>query len=287
LGAATVLDVPSAYEYYVDMAREEGVPCDEERRASEAAYIRDERRVADWLFAPSDYVIQCLRENGVSASRIVKIPYGVDPDRFIPDGAQPRAWRRSGEPFRALFVGRIDFRKGARYLLEAWQSLDLPSSELVLAGGADEAELERLSRCRGNWRWVGNIPWTEVHRLFQSADVFVFPSLAEGSALVTYEAMAAGLPVITTPNAGAVVRDGEDGFLVPIRTPAAIADRLSWLYEHPRERAAMGQRARQRILEQYTWRHYRARVARAYQAIHDGEPVQDAVDALNEQIVAR
>jgi glycosyltransferase involved in cell wall biosynthesis len=66
------------------------------------------------------------------------------------------------------------------------------------------------------------------------ADVFVLPSLCEGSATVCYEALASGLPVITTPNAGSVVRDGIDGFIVPIRDAEAIAARLEMLISDPR-----------------------------------------------------
>jgi glycosyltransferase involved in cell wall biosynthesis len=73
----------------------------------------------------------------------------------------------------------------------------------------------------------------EVRRHYQWADVFVFPSLCEGSAMVTYEALAAGLPVITTPNAGSVVRDGVDGFIVPIRDAEAIAAKLDLLARDP------------------------------------------------------
>ena len=90
---------------------------------------------------------------------------------------------------------------------------------------------------------IGPVPRSEVKRHYEWADVFVFPAVCEGSATVTYEALAAGLPVITTPNAGSVVRDGIDGFIVPIRSPEAIAERIDLLAQKPDLLAWMSQNA--------------------------------------------
>jgi glycosyltransferase involved in cell wall biosynthesis len=95
---------------------------------------------------------------------------------------------------------------------------------------------------------------------FQQADVFVFPSLYEGSALVIYEALASGLPVITTPNSGSVVRDGLEGYVVPIRDARALAEKIAQLYSDRALRKDMGARARRRA-EEYPWSAYRRRLA--------------------------
>ena len=81
------------------------------------------------------------------------------------------------------------------------------------------------------------------------ADVFLLPSLCEGSATVIYEALAHGLPVICTPNTGSVVRDGMDGFIVPIRDAATTAARLEQLAGDRELRTWMGANARQRASE--------------------------------------
>jgi len=104
--------------------------------------------------------------------------------------------------------------------------------------------------------------------VFQQCDVFVFPSIKEGSALVTCEAMAAGLPVIATPNAGSVARDGEDGFLVPIRDMDTLCKRLEQLRRDQALRIRMSQSAR-RCAEQFTWRAYSDRLLDAYARIAD------------------
>ncbi len=265
-GALTALDAPSAREYAM---RAEG------RSASGPASQRvsEERELADYVFAPSDFVVACLLEHGVPAEKIVKIPYGVDPTRFAPSGA-PRRDRR----FRALFVGRIGLRKGVRYLLEAWRRLSLPDAELVLIGEPDRAGREILREYAGLYRWLGSMPNHEVHGWFRESDLFVFPSLSEGSAYVSYEAMASGLPMVTTPNCGAVLRDGVEGFLVPPRDVDALAEKILFLYERPDVRTEMGARARALIEARYSWRHYRGRIGAAYLAILSGAPVQTAVD---------
>jgi glycosyltransferase involved in cell wall biosynthesis len=89
-------------------------------------------------------------------------------------------------------------------------------------------------------------------KVFQSADVFAFPTIEEGSALVTYEALACGLPVITTPNAGSIVRDGEDGFLIPIRDVGYLVEKLKLLRQDHQLRKIMSHSARQRT-KKFTW----------------------------------
>lgn len=77
---------------------------------------------------------------------------------------------------------------------------------------------------------TGAIPRSEMRAQFEWADVFFLPSVCEGSATVIYEALMSGLPVVTTPNAGSLVRDGVDGYVVPIRDVDAMADRLGRLH---------------------------------------------------------
>jgi glycosyltransferase involved in cell wall biosynthesis len=107
---------------------------------------------------------------------------------------------------------------------------------------------------------IDHIPQSELAEAFRKADVFVFPTLVEGMPLVVIEAMASGLPVITTPNGpGDIVRDGVDGFLVPPRNVDAIAERLEQLRLDPNLRISMGRAARERALK-FTWEYYREKV---------------------------
>jgi starch synthase len=224
---------------------------------------RDEALEADCVLAPSDYVRRTLIEQGVAPERIALVPFAVRVERFKP----PERPRDDGV-FRLLYVGQISQRKGVKYLLEAVKRLALPDLELVLVGGIVGSGVG-LAPYDGYFRHVPNVPHGEVQRLFQSADLFVYPSLHEGSALAIFEAMASGLPVITTENAGSMVRDGIDGYLVPLRDPGAIAQRIAELHADPARRHAMAANARQRA-EQFTWRHYRERLGGVLDALIAG-----------------
>jgi len=103
------------------------------------------------------------------------------------------------------------------------------------------------------------------------ADVFLLPTLCEGSATVCYEALAAGLPVITTPNAGSVVRDGLDGFVVPIRDPEAIAEKLEILARDRELLWWMSNKARERARE-FTVEKYGERLIATLRVAMQGAP---------------
>jgi glycosyltransferase involved in cell wall biosynthesis len=109
---------------------------------------------------------------------------------------------------------------------------------------------------------IGAVPRSEVHYHFAWADIFLLPSICEGSATACYEALAYGLPVIATPNTGSVVRDGVDGFIVPIRDPAAIAERIERLADDRELLAAMSNAALERSSE-YTIDEYGKRLLSA------------------------
>jgi glycosyltransferase involved in cell wall biosynthesis len=212
----------------------------------------DEALMADMIFAPSEYVRDTLIFNGVSSSHIRILPYGVDVERFSP------AEKHLEEPFRILFVGQISQRKGVKYLLEAFKNLQLEKAELVLMGDIVGGG-EGLKTYEGIFKHIKSVPYSELPQHYQSADIFVYPSLHEGSALAIYEAMASGLPVITTHNSGSVVRDGEEGFILPIRDVEALMEKILLLYQDEDLRYLMGKKARERA-EGFTWANYRLRL---------------------------
>ncbi len=277
-GIATVLDVPAAHEYNMAIAESEAraagvrpLPVFGSRLR-----VREERAVADVIVSPSDYVTRCLVEHGVDAGKIVKIPFGADPDVFSPaSGAGPDG------RFVLLDVASINYRKGTRYLLQAWRELALPDAELVLAGTPDESGIRLLSEYEGLYRHLGHVPWFSLPDLFRSASAFALPSLAEGSALVTYMAMASGLPVIVTDDAGSVATDGREGWLVPSRDVSALKAKILHLYEHRRDAAAMGAAGRRLIEDRYTWRHYHRRIAALHRAIYERRDIASALAAAD------
>lgn len=174
---------------------------------------------ADRILAGSDFVRDGLKQCGVPEDKISVAPYGVDVDRFRP-ASQPVP---NEGPLRVLFVGEVGLRKGVPYLLHALHELGASKVVAKLAGGI-ALRPEVLRSFSGVAQLVGPVPRVQMPDLYRWADVFVLPSIVEGSSVATYEALLSGLPVITTPNAGSLVRDGVDGFIVPIRDSRALAN---------------------------------------------------------------
>lgn len=156
-----------------------------------------EIQLADHIFVPSSFVQRSLFEVGVTSEKISVIPFGAPIDYFHPC---PKA----GNLFRALFVGRVGPRKGVHYLLQAWQELQLPDAELLLVG-INEFPEGWLVRYRDICRHIPSVPHASLNEYYSSANVLVLPSLVEGLALVQLEAMACGIPIITTPNTGVLM----------------------------------------------------------------------------------
>jgi alpha-maltose-1-phosphate synthase len=210
--------------------------------------------LADHIFVASSITQQSLLREGVSPEKITVIPYGAPIDYFQP---QPKL----DQTFRALFVGRVGPRKGVHYLIKAWQELQLPEAELMLVG-LNEFPTSWMTKLPESVRYISSVPHATLNQYYSNANVFVFPSLVEGFGLVLLEAMACGIPVITTPNTAGpdIITDGVEGFIVPIRDVEALKEKLEWCDRHPVELAQMGQAARFKA-EQLTWEAYRQRLA--------------------------
>ena len=140
----------------------------------------------------------------------------------------------------------------------------MPNAELWLVGSVhDEAKPHLKKFWRDNIRVLGFAQNPEQY-LSQST-VHVFPSQCEGSAKVTYEAAACGLPQITTRESGDVVVDGVEGMIIPPANVDALADAIRHLYDHPEIVERMGIAARRRVVENFTWDHFRERLLGAYE----------------------
>jgi len=163
-----------------------------------------------------------------------------------------------------VFAGALIKRKGIQHVLEAWHRLNLSDAELWLVGFVhDEAKPFLKEFWRDNIRVVGFV--RDPENYLNQGTIHVFPSQWEGSAKVTYEAAASGLPQITTREAGDVVRNGIEGIIVKPGDVNAVATALEHLYRHPEIVAEMGAAARRRVVENFTWDHFRTRLLDAYE----------------------
>lgn len=220
-----------------------------------AALLEEECELADHILVGSSFVRDSFIAEGIDPNKLTAIPYGTDTSLFVP-GAEAR---KDGK-FRVLFVGQIGQRKGIAYLLRAYDRFKGPGTELKLVGrfvGPPQV----FTPYRHLFEHCDNVPRPALAEIYREADVLVLPTLVEGMPLVVLEAMASGLPVIATANGpGDIVRDGIDGFIVPIRSVDAIVEKLEFLRAHPDARAEMGRAARARAL-QFTWDAYASKAA--------------------------
>lgn len=175
------------------------------------------------------------------------------------DVASERMYVRNAMKLRGttfLYVGRLWKPKGVQYLLDAFaefQSMtDSPSSLLLVGDGVDEAELREQCQARpiANVFFAGFVERSELRKYYFAADVFVFPTLGDPYGIVVDEAMACGLPVLSTSAAGEItarVEAGVNGYIVPPADAAALADRMLKLARDPALLKAMGEESRKKV----------------------------------------
>ena len=210
----------------------------------------------DHFIVPSEFVCEGMKEFGISSERCALVPYAVDDSWF----------QMQNMPIhkRILFVGTADLRKGIHLLGMAAQTLHHLGYEFRVAGGVSDTV--RQHPIMKHLTFLGRVPRTEIQHEYAQADIFVLPSIAEGSAEVVYEALATGVPVITTKAAGSVVRDGVEGFIVPEQDSGTLASRIQELVEDRELRARMAIAARARA-QDYTWNRYSERLLSILQTV--------------------
>lgn len=212
-----------------------------------------EYRQADAITVPSEFARRSFIEMGVPKEKLRKIPYGVRLDRFRQMG------RPSSDYFDVLFVGQVGLRKGVPYLLQAFQQLDHPRKRLKLVGAVQPEMAKLLPQLpTDNVEFVGSVPQDQLSAIMSSSHVMVLPSIEEGLALVQAQAMACGCPVISSYHTGGedLFTDNVEGFLIPIRSPAAITARLQQLADDPQLRERMSEAALERVRKMGGWRDY-------------------------------
>jgi glycosyltransferase involved in cell wall biosynthesis len=218
-----------------------------------------EYELADVLFMPSTRAAETFLDAGLPVAKLHYVARGVNPAAFFPHTPPPL--------FRLIFVGALIERKGVHHLLRAWQKLNLPNAELLLVGSLHPEMQPVLRDCNSaTIKLAGFV--RDVPAQLANASAFVFPSELEGAAKATFEAAAAGLAQITTRASGDAVVDGHNGLLIPPNDPDALADAILHFYHNPAELVRMGQAGRQRMLDHFTWDHFRARILHGYAKAH-------------------
>ena len=220
----------------------------------------EEYDLATVLLVYSSCAAETFTKVGYPSEKLYYLPLATDVERFTP-GVKPPI-------FRAIFTGALIKRKGVHTLLEAWNRLKLKDAELVLVGAVHEEMRPYLAQYADDSVKVAGF----VHRVedyLRDSSIHVFPSTCEGSAKTTYDAAACGLAQISTWESGDVVVHGETGLVIPADDVDALAEAIQHFYSHPELLVSMGEAARRRVVENFTWAHFRERLLGGYRRAMD------------------
>ncbi len=226
----------------------------------------DETTMPIRSLAASSFTRSSLVDHGVPAQSVSVVPYGIDLRVFHPDEQQPRP---ADAPLKLLFVGRINQRKGIKYLLQAIALLPQADLELTVCGRVmDNLDLFQAAGHRVRIR--PSVSSSALIAAYQQADLFVLPSIAEGFGQVLLESLACGLPVLATTHTAApdLIQDGREGFIVEPRRPDQIAKRIQWALDHRQDLLAMRSAARL-CAEQFPWSRFHDGVKRSVEQYLD------------------
>lgn len=268
LGAITIVDRASAHIIYQQyILKEEYSKYGIDFKGAHAMIIQKELQEyeeADYISIPSKFVKKTFLEKGFSEDKLICQPYGVNLSEFGPVFKEDKT-------FRIIHCGGITLQKGVHYLLQAFNELKLPNGELWLIGDMSE-EIKPFLKRYDNGKVLIKGPYrqNELYRYYSQGSVFCLMSIQEGLAMVIPQAMACGLPVICTNATGGeeIVRDGIDGFIIPIRDVETLKEKIVYLYENPNIRKAMGKSAKERVSQGFTWDDYGRRMIKEYERIY-------------------
>lgn len=208
------------------------VPLD---RPSDWMVARETREyaLADQINVLSTFSRRSFEEQGVCSTRVSLLPLGVQVDVFRPSASAVEERRRrilEGKPLRVLYVGAVSYRKGFLDLARVIDLLPSDKFEFTIVGPVMPETADRVARLPNKVRVLGKFPQSELPSVYRAADLFLFPTIEDGFPVVLAQAKAAGLPIITTPNGAGedLLKHDRDGWIVPIRRPDAIVQRLEW-----------------------------------------------------------
>lgn len=220
---------------------------------------KSEIKYTDYFLVGSEFVKESLRYSGVLEEQIKIVPYGVDAQKF--EFVLKKHSKECNIKF--IFVGNVNQIKGIYYLLEAFKRINNPNIKIDIVGkysGNKDLINPYLPYCN----FIGAVPNQRMPEIYKNADVLVFPSLGEGFSLVVLEAMASGLPVIVSKNAGSsdAVVEGENGFTIDIQSIDAIIDKVMWFINNKEKIEQMSFAARETALK-YSWDSYNKKLSHA------------------------
>ncbi|MDZ7380078.1 MAG: glycosyltransferase family 4 protein [candidate division KSB1 bacterium] len=210
---------------------------------------REEREyeLADAITVLSTFAYNTFISEGIAPAKLRLLPLGARLDAFRPAPDAVEARRRrilSGAPLRVLYVGAISYRKGLQDLSAVVRRLGHRGFEFRFVGPQSPEAAPLTVELQGHATFVPKQPQPNLPRTYAWGDVFVFPTVEDGYAQVLAQAAASGLPILATTNCAGpdLIREGQSGWVLPIRCPEAFVERLLWCHEHRAALAAMVER---------------------------------------------
>ncbi len=241
-------------------------------------HLVSEPASARHIIAASSFTRSTLIENGIGEERITVIPYGVDSNVFAPDLVR---LRNENDKLRLLFVGRINQRKGIQYLLDSLKLLGTDQIELTVCGRVVD-DLSIFRSFGDQVRVRPDVSRKELIAAYRAADLFVFPSVAEGFGQVLLESMACGLPILSTMRTAApdLIEPGREGFVVAPCETDPIAERIEWALSHRKALQSMRADARH-TAERFSWHQFRGSLAQTVAGYFNSQQTSSAVHEQN------
>lgn len=216
---------------------------------------------ADLIMTPSSFARNSFLERGFAPERVACVPLGVNLKDFFPEG-KPR-----DDEFRIAFAGQISYRKGIPHLLKAFDKLDVPGKQLHMVGSVRKDIRPLIAQYEGrpDVHIRGKVNVADLRQLFSTSHLLVLPSVEDGFGMVLAEAMACGCPVLATTNTGAfdLIDEGDEGFLVPIRDPDSLCDKMTLLANDRARQAQMSEKSLARVQRLAGWQSYGDQLAEA------------------------
>lgn len=220
-----------------------------QERPSPWIISREEREyaLADVIYVPSSFVKGTFLTEGVLPEKLILIPHGVDTKAFRPPAEAIEARCRrilSGEPLQVLNIGTFSYRKGMRDLAEVIRRLHRGNFRFGFVGPIAPEAAILASEMSQLVTFTPKQSQETLPARYEWGDIFILPTIEDGFPFVLAQAAAAGLPILTTANGAGtdLVREGETGWVLPIRSPDAFAERLQWCDRHRKELVGMVRR---------------------------------------------
>jgi glycosyltransferase involved in cell wall biosynthesis len=221
---------------------------------------------ADVLLVNSDYVKDTFLEQGYPAEKISVIHLGIDASFYDLKKSY------QSDKMRLLFTGNFGFRKGAHIIIKAIEILILQNTAFsldIIGNVSAEVAIPDWFRNHPDIKLHGHMPQDQMKKFLADSDIYIFPTFVEGAAQSVKEAMAAGLPVVTTVNSGAPVQHRENGYLIKDDDATDLADAIIVLSKDEELRRHMGKNAAATIRKSHTWSNYAKEVKELYKSIID------------------